>query len=280
LFTRDQYELLDFGEGRKLERFGRYLLDRPSPAAEGVAKTDPALWKKADARYEGSSHDRGAWHASTGFDMPWVVSAGNLKFELKLTDAGHLGLFPEQAESWQWIEDRLRLASRPVKLLNLFGYTGGSTLAAASREAEVAHVDAARGVVGWARRNARLSGLEAAPVRWIVEDALTFVRRELKRGSGYDAIVLDPPSYGHGPHGELWKLDQHLPELLAGCAELTAGRRQFLLLTCHTSGYDALRLREMFSAAVGGCQLEAGAMTIRSARGRNLQAGAMVRCCS
>ena len=194
-----------------------------------------------------------------------------------------MGLFPEQAENWEWILEQCRLsvsqrpAERP-KILNLFAYTGGSTLAAAAAGAEVVHVDAAKNVVAWARRNAELSGLADAPVRWIAEDAVKFVKRELRRGNRYDAVILDPPSYGHGPRGEVWRLAKHLPRLLSLCGELTAGRLQFMLLTCHTPGYDAAALREMLLEAVGGEGTAAARqLTLRSAAGRELPSGVAVR---
>ena len=167
-----------------------------------------------------------------------------------------------------------------LKLLNLFAYTGGSTLAAAAAGAEVVHVDAAKNIVAWARRNAELSGLADAPIRWIAEDAMKFVKRELKRGNRYDAVILDPPSYGHGPRGEVWRLSKHLPRLLSLCAELTAGRLQFMLLTCHTPGYDAELLSEMltehfFASPVGW--MRGKPLSIRAADGRELPSGVVVR---
>ena len=165
-----------------------------------------------------------------------------------------------------------------MKVFNLFAYTGGSTLAAAAAGAEVVHVDAAKNIVAWARRNAELSGLGDAPIRWIAEDAMKFVKRELKRGNRYDAVILDPPSYGHGPQGEVWRLSKHLPRLLSLCHELTAGRPEFMLLTCHTPGYGPDTLREMMLEAFGSEGIvSAGALTIRSAAGRMLPSGAVVR---
>jgi 23S rRNA (cytosine1962-C5)-methyltransferase len=166
----------------------------------------------------------------------------------------------------------------PPKILNLFAYTGGSTLAAAAAGAEVVHVDAAKNIVAWARRNAELSGLSAAPIRWIAEDAMKFVKREIQRGNRYDAVILDPPSYGHGPRGEVWRLSKHLPRLLSLCCELTAGRPEFMLLTCHTPGYDATMLRRMMLNALGGEEdVVAGSLTLRSAEGRELPSGVFVR---
>ncbi|MBI3836505.1 MAG: class I SAM-dependent methyltransferase [Planctomycetia bacterium] len=234
MFAPDQHQLLDFGAGRKLERFGRYTVDRPSPAAEGASERDRNLWQQADARYERSEGERGTWSYRRRIDGPCAVRHGLLTLELKFTEFGHLGIFPEQAGNWDWLAGQIRAAGRPLKVLNLFAHTGASTLAVAAAGAEVVHVDAASNVVTWARRNAKASNLADAPTRWITEDALKFVRRELKRGNGYDAVILDPPGYGHGPHGETWKLAEHLGELLTMCLELTAARRQFMLLSCHS----------------------------------------------
>ena len=307
-----EYQLLDFGGGRRLERFGPVVLDRPCPAAEGFERADPGAWAAADARFEGRDQEKGAWTCRRELPERWTVAFGRLRFELKRTDFGHLGIFPEQAENWAWIADILPspfgrgaggegrvshsaapsppaplpkgegsdnpAAKQALKVLNLFAYTGGSTLAAAAAGMEVTHVDAAKNVVAWARRNAELSGLADAPIRWIAEDAVKFAKRELKRGNRYDAVILDPPSYGHGPRGEVWRLAKHLPRLLQLCGELTAGRPEFMLLTCHTPGYDADVLRRMMLEHFDPSgNVVARAATIRSAAGRELPAGVVVR---
>jgi 23S rRNA (cytosine1962-C5)-methyltransferase len=289
MFSPDQYQLLDFGNGRRLERFGAVTLDRPCPAAAALGQAHPELWSRADARFDGRQDEVGHWTDRRELPERWTVTHGPLQFELKRTDFGHLGLFPEQAENWDWMTQRISplplgdgqgegSRGSPLKILNLFAYTGGSTLAAAAAGAEVVHVDAAKNIVAWARQNAELSGLADAPVRWIAEDAMKFVKRELNRGNRYDAVILDPPSYGHGPRGEVWRLVKHLPRLLALCAELTAGRRRFMLVTCHTPGYDPATLGAMMCETVGNDgNLAAGQLTIRTTAGRELPSGTFVR---
>ena len=288
MFGANHYQLLDFGNGRRLERFGALVLDRPCPAAEGVAKGDPALWDRADAGFVRTEGKVGLWVLGRELPEPWTITHGPVTLELKRTEFGHLGVFPEQAANWDWLAGHIRRVPEthqsdpsndrpPLRLLNLFAYTGASTLAAAAAGAEVVHVDAARNVVAWARRNAELSGLADAPIRWIAEDATKFVKRELKRGNRYDAVILDPPSYGHGPRGEVWRLSKHLPRLLEMCAELTAGRRRFLLLTCHTPQFGPPRLEQLVSDTFGDGRTTAEHLILTSSTGRELPTGVVVR---
>jgi 23S rRNA (cytosine1962-C5)-methyltransferase len=278
MFTSDQYELLDFGRGRRLERFGDVTLDRPCPAAEHVPPADPAAWEKADARFDRTDADEGTWTFRRELPRHWTIAHGPLRLEVRPTALGQVGLFPEQAGNWDWIAEQLREARGQVRVLNLFAYTGASTLAAAAAGAEVTHVDAARNMVAWARRNAASSGLAGAPIRWLVEDVAKFVRREIRRGNRYHAVILDPPSYGHGPHGEVWRLAQHLARLLELCGRLTGPQRQFMLLTCHTPGFSASRLRELVVEALGQSgRITAGPLVLRTADGRELPSGAMLR---
>ena len=278
----ESYQLLDFGGGRKLERFGTYVVDRPSPAADGAKRRDLQSWSPAAARYDRLDGGQGRWTIEREPELPWTVALAQGTFELRLTDWGQVGLFPEQSDNWRWITQQVRAVGHPCTMLNLFAYTGASTLAAASSGAAVTHVDAAGGVVNWARRNAELSELDAAPIRWIAEDALKFVRRELHRGRRYDAVILDPPRYGHGPHGEVWQLEQQLPELLDLCLQLMGRDPRFLLLTCHSGELaHAEGLLRATMAAVPALRssgsMQAAEMMVASAAGGSLHAGAQVR---
>jgi 23S rRNA (cytosine1962-C5)-methyltransferase len=273
MFPPDQYELLDFGDGRKLERFGRILLDRPSPAAEDFERQAIALWNDADARFD---REQANWIGNRPLE-PWTIRHDELTFELRATDFGHVGLFAEQADNWTWIAEQAKRAARPLKVLNLFAYTGGSTLAAAAAGAAVVHIDAASNVVQWARRNAELSLLAQQPIRWIAEDAAKFVERAVRRGNQYDAVILDPPTYGHGPSGQPWKLETDLAPLLAGLAALTKGQRAFILLTCHTPGYEAKTLSALLRSAMGPGNVAAGELYLATGAGRKLPSGHYAR---
>lgn len=273
MFESTQYELLDFGDERKLERFGDTIVDRPAPAASSH-RGDDSLWSQAGATLSRDG-DKFEWRYANGLPKPWQLKCDGLVFELNPTDSGQVGIFPEQAVNWSWITKKLQ--SRPgASVLNLFAYTGGSTLAAALAGANVVHVDAAKSVVNWARRNAELSGLGDASIRWIVEDAVKFVAREIKRGNRYDAIILDPPSYGHGPKGEPWKLTRDLFALLGDCKQLLSAKPALFLLSCHTPGFGPAELSASLSTCLfGSCG--AGVRTrdlaIATSNGRRLPAG-------
>lgn len=285
MFASDEYQLLDFGTSRKLERFGPYVIDRPEQAA-GFAKPRAAeQWGEADARFDRDAGLRGRWTFNRQIAAAWPIQFGPMTLGLKFSDSGQVGLFPEQATNWDWIAERVIMTDGPVRVLNLFGYTGGSTLAAAAMGAEVTHVDAAANVVTWARRNAAASGMEAAPIRWITEDTTTFMRRELKRGNLYEAVILDPPAYGHGPKGQRWKLSEQLGEILELCLELTAHNRRFLLLTCHSG--ELIVAERLLKAAITSApglresgRIEASDMALTSSAGRRLHCGAAVRWCA
>jgi 23S rRNA (cytosine1962-C5)-methyltransferase len=280
MFKPEQYELVDFGDGRKLERFGPYLLDRPCPAAEGLRKANSDVWKTAAARYQRVDAERGNWKQFAEIPPEWSLTHGSFALTLKLTPFGHVGVFAEQASSWDWIGRQVRRAKRPLQILNLFAYTGGSTLAAAAAGCEVTHVDAAKNIVAWARGNAAQCGLEDAPIRWITEDATRFVQRELRRGNSYDGVILDPPSYGHGPKGEVWKIGNSLFPLLKACGQLTKSQRAFILLSCHSPGFGPAELEALLADAIfGHCQggVVAGPLSLVTTDGRELPCGSVAR---
>jgi 23S rRNA (cytosine1962-C5)-methyltransferase len=269
---RSAIELVDAGDGRRLDRFGDHLVDRPAPGAAAPARLPAAAWATADLRFE---RGRG-WEG--GSREPWTVDVDGLTLELRPTDAGQVGLFPEHVALWAWL--RRALAGRPEPdVLHLFAHTGATTLALAHAGARVTHVDASRPALAWARRNAELSGLADAPVRWIIDDALAFTRREARRGRRYAGIVLDPPSFGHGPRGTRWELADALPDLLDACAAV-ARDDVFLLLTAHTTGLepDALAdaLGDAFDPGPGG-ELAADRLDERATSGAILPLGAAAR---
>lgn len=231
------YEVLDAASGEKLERWGNYLLIRPDPQVIWDGKKLLPGWHKPNAHYHRSSKGGGSWEF---FDLPkeWEIEYRPLalRFRLKPFTFKHTGLFPEQAANWDWFSELIRQAGRPVKVLNLFAYTGGATLAAARAGASVTHVDASKGMVSWAKENANASGLKEAPIRWIVDDCLKFAERENRRGSRYDAVIMDPPSYGRGPKGELWKIEETVHTLIRACVELLTDRPLFFLINAYTTG--------------------------------------------
>jgi len=244
------YELIDFGASRKLERFGEVVVDRPCSAAVDVVRAKPQAWGEANTCvFAGDRTASGKWLRK--FDE-FVLKVGTVKLQLAPLPSGQVGIFPEQFANWQWIAEQVARVKKPIRVLNLFAYTGGSTLAAASAGAEVTHVDAAKSMVARARTNAELSELADRPIRWIVEDALKFCQREVKRGIEYHAVILDPPSYGHGPKGEAWSIKRDLLPLLKLCGELTAKRRAFVLCTCHTPGIGAAEMSAYLSDGLFG----------------------------
>ncbi len=246
----EDYEVIDCSRGEKLERWGDYILVRPDPQVIwDTEKRDPG-WNAPNARYHRSSKGGGEWEF---FDLPsqWTIRYRNLTFCLKPFSFKHTGLFPEQAVNWDWIAEKIQNAGRPVKVLNLFAYTGGATLAAARAGASVTHVDASKGMVNWAKENARESGLSDAPVRWLVDDCVKFVEREIRRGSRYDAIIMDPPSYGRGPKGEVWKMEDSIFSLLGLCTEILSEDPLFFLLNSYTTGLAPSVLTYLLSSTVG-----------------------------
>ncbi|MBE5975691.1 class I SAM-dependent methyltransferase [Lacrimispora xylanisolvens] len=243
------YEVIDCSEGEKLERWGNYLLVRPDPQVIWSTPKKETGWTKMNGHYHRSAKGGGEWEF---FHLPeqWTISYKELTFQLKPFSFKHTGLFPEQAANWDWFGDKIKKAGRPVKVLNLFAYTGGATLAAAQAGALVTHVDASKGMVGWAKENARSSGLESASIRWIVDDCVKFVEREIRRGNRYDAIIMDPPSYGRGPKGEIWKIEDSIYPFVKLCSQLLSDTPLFFLINSYTTGLAPSVLSYMISTEI------------------------------
>lgn len=259
---KEDYELLDSGDGRKLERFGRYVLARPCSQAMWRPSRPAADWDRADATFDREDGNR--WHGRGNLPKEWRIETAGIAFKLGGTDFGHLGIFPEQRAQWRWIREAVaaEVRSRPVSALNLFAYSGGSTVAAALGGAEVCHLDASRGMVEWARENARLNGLADRPVRWIVDDAHKFMKREIRRGRTYDAIILDPPTFGRGAGGEMYKIERDLKETLALVRDLLSNRPLFVLFSSHTPGLSRIVAENILSQLFPVARLESGEMLL------------------
>lgn len=273
------YDLLDSGDGQKLERFGPIVLARP----EAQATWQPALpardWQAAHAVYLPGELG-GHWVAQHPFDRRWIIGYRGLQCQLAVDDSRHVGVFPENAMHWDWIEAQVSAAGRPLRLLNLFGYTGLATLAAARAGAHVTHVDASKRAVNRARENQALSGLSDRPVRWIVEDALKYLRREARRGVRYDGIIMDPPAFGRGPGGEVWSFDQLFGELCAACRAVLSDQPLLVVATLYTRSADFSVTLDALTALVSGHRgdLTAGRMVTRDrSAGREIEHGQFVR---
>ncbi len=243
------YEVIDTGDGEKLERWGDVILRRPDPQAIWPCE-DKSAWKQAHAWYHRSASGGGEWEFFRRLPEKWEIDYKNLRFWVRPTGFKHTGLFPEQAVNWDWMGGLIRKAGRPIRVLNLFGYTGGATVACAAAGAHVTHVDAAKGMVQWAGENRQLSGLDEKSTRWIIDDALKFVKREQRRGSFYDGILMDPPSYGRGPGGEIWKLENELYGLVDACAQTLSERPLFMLINSYTTGLQPAVLHNMLEKTV------------------------------
>ena len=248
------YQVIDCSQGEKLERWGKYVLLRPDPQVIWDTPKKNKNWKKLNGHYHRSKKGGGEWEF---FDLPneWIIHydlpiGEQLTFNLKPFSFKHTGLFPEQATNWDWFSKKIKEAGRPIKILNLFAYTGGATLAAAAAGASVTHVDASKGMVGWAKENAVSSGLAEAPIRWIVDDCVKFVEREIRRGNHYDAIIMDPPSYGRGPKGEIRKIEEAVYPLIKLCAQLLSDKPLFFLVNSYTTGLQPAVLTYMISTAL------------------------------
>lgn len=243
------YEVIDSSNGEKLERWGNYILVRPDPQVIWDTPKSDMRWKKMNGHYHRSSKGGGEWEF---FDLPkqWQVHYRDLTFNLQPFNFKHTGLFPEQAANWDWFSAKIKEEKRQVKVLNLFAYTGGATVAAAKAGATVTHVDASKGMVTWAKENAKSSGLEEAPIRWLVDDCVKFVEREIRRGNQYDAIIMDPPSYGRGPKGEIWKIEEKIHPFIKLCTEILSEDPLFFLVNSYTTGLQPAVLSYMLNTEI------------------------------
>lgn len=262
---KEGYALVDSGKGRKLEYFGPYLLARPCSQAVWKPQLSDKEWDKANASFSREEENR--WSGQQLLPATWQIKVADLQFKISPTEFGHLGIFPEQRPFWEWIRKKVAshtMKGSPPKVLNLFAYSGGATLAAAQGGASVCHLDASKGMVTWARENAVLNRLEEAPIRWIVEDVRKFIFRERKRGIRYEGIILDPPTFGRGAQGEIFKIEEDIVELLQQCRELLSDRPLFVLFSCHTPGFSPLVMQHLLMQAMQGLRgvLQVGEMVL------------------
>lgn len=270
------YELLDSGDGEKLERYGNVVLSRPDPQALWK-KSSPKEWKKPDGIFTGEK--KAQWKLQEHVEERWPVTIGDLRFWIHPSAFKHTGVFPEQASNWKWMIDLIRGAKRDISVLNLFAYTGGATLACAKAGASVVHVDGSKVAIKWAKDNAELNNLQNKPIRWIADDAMAFVKREIRRGHTYDAIILDPPAFGHGADGEVWKIESDFSELMSQLKMLLSKKPLFVLLNGYAAGYSSIayarNLSVMMSEKSG--TLEFGELTIANKAAHLLPAGIFAR---
>ena len=274
------YEVIDSSNGEKLERWGDYILVRPDPQVIWDTEKKDKRWRKMNGHYHRSNKGGGEWEF---FDLPkqWQVHYKELTFNLQPFSFKHTGLFPEQATNWDWFSNKIKKANRPIKVLNLFAYTGGATIAAAAAGASVTHVDASKGMVTWAKENAKSSGLEDAPIRWLVDDCVKFVEREIRRGNKYDGIIMDPPSYGRGPKGEIWKIEEKIHPFVQLCTQILSDDPLFFLINSYTTGLQPAVLSYMMNVEIVkkfGGNVEAGEIGLPvSSNGLVLPCGASGR---
>lgn len=244
------FELLDVASGEKLERWGNFVLCRPDPQIIWPERSNEKAWDKTDAHYHRSTAGGGSWEFKKQLPEKWIVAYKDLKFYVKTMGFKHTGLFPEQAVNWDWMRDRIYEAKRPTNVLNLFAYTGGASVACAAAGASVCHVDAAKEMVRRAKENLELSGIGDKPVRFITDDVVKFVKREIRRGRKYDGILMDPPSFGRGPNGEMWKLEDHLYELIELCSQILSDKPIFFLINSYTTGFAPTILEDLLQIKV------------------------------
>lgn len=246
-----EYELIDTSSGERLERWGRYILIRPDPQIIWRSEKKDPLWKNAHARYERSSKGGGNWNIYKQLPQEWSISYDRLKFKVKPMGFKHTGIFPEQAVNWDWMAGKIKNEKRNIRVLNLFAYTGGATLACLNAGANVCHVDASKGMVQWAKENARLCGLPQDLQRWIVDDCMKFIAREQRRESYYDAIIMDPPSYGRGPSGEVWQLEDQIYGLAESAAKILSEKPLFFIINSYTTGLSPSVMKYIMELVLG-----------------------------
>ena len=244
------YEILDMASGKKLERWGKYILDRPDPQIVWLEKQNKEIWKKADAVYHRSNKGGGHWEELKRMPDRWTVNYKDLTFNIKQMGFKHTGLFPEQAVNWDYMINKIKSSNRKIKVLNLFAYTGGATVACAYAGADVVHVDSSKGMVAWAKENIVASNLEDRYVRFIVDDCIKFVEREIRRGNKYDAIIMDPPSFGRGANGEVWNIEESLFKLIKLCEEVLSDNPLFFLINSYTTGLSGMVLENILNLTV------------------------------
>ena len=268
-----EYELVDSGNGQKLERYGDFLMSRPDPEALWKKNLNEKEWSKADLEFIRNG-TKNKWIIKNGIPNNWNISYGGLKFSIKPTSFKHIGIFPEQLPSWEWMEKIITNYKLPINsekqkptVLNLFAYTGGAALVCAKAGAEVCHVDGSKNAVEWARVNAELSGLKDAPIRWLIEDVVLFLKREIKRGRKYDAIIMDPPSFGHGPKDELWKIEEDFLNLMELCKQVLSDEPLFILINGYTAGYQN-NLVDLMKSYKG--KVEGGELVIEETKSKRL----------
>lgn len=261
----DEYELLDSGEGYRLERFGVYLIAKPDPQAIWKRKLAPEKWQSVDAIYE-----RDGWVRRASVPEKWRLSYKNISFNARLTPFKHTGIFPEQQLHWDFITHSIKECKRDIKTLNLFGYTGIASLVAAAAGASVTHVDASKPAIAWARENQMASGLEKEPIRWILDDAVKFVEREVRRGNKYDGIIMDPPIYGHGPTGEIWDFPKSFPELMRLCSQVLSPRPLFVITNAYAISASALMLENVMRDSLRNGKIEVGELALKEKSGDRL----------
>lgn len=271
------YELLDSGDGEKLERYGEYILRRPDPQALWQKYLPEKEWNKANASFRRDGM-KGDWIIKPGLPERWAIKINGLFFWIHPSSFKHTGVFPEQAPNWDWIQSVIKKADRPVTVINLFGYTGGASLAAAQAGAEVCHVDGSKVAIRWGQDNAKESGLSQKPIRWILDDARKFLQREIKRGRKYDGIILDPPAFGHGPNKELWKIEDDFLPFLQLCKDAMSDKPLFFLVNGYASGYSAITYENNLRSLFKDGNFEQGELTIRESQsGRLLPCGIFAR---